>query len=98
MTWKTDPRTLKSFGSFTLISEVNQDRQTSHLVTFPDGRKARVLPTRKTGAYRAKHVAQVLYDLKATEKALGGDFGHLDVMAYFEGVMRNAGIDLETVE
>jgi hypothetical protein len=98
MTWKQDPRTLKPFGSFTLVSEVNKDRETAHLVTFPDGKQIRVLPSGWTGAYRAGEVASALHDLNALETALGPDFGHLvDAVALFGGLMRKAAIVSELV-
>lgn len=94
MTWKPDHRTLKPFGSFTVVSEVNQDRETAHLVTFPDGSKVRVLPS--DGSYRARLVAQVLHRLHALGERLGADLADLvDPVSFFEGQMYVHGLRFE---
>lgn len=46
MNWKRDsrPENVRTFGDFKVFSEVNSDRETAHVVRFPDGRELRVLP------------------------------------------------------
>lgn len=46
MTWRRDtrPENVRTFGDFKIFSEVNSDRETAHVVQFPDGREIRVLP------------------------------------------------------
>ena len=44
--WKRDirPENVRTFGDFQIFSEVNSDRETAHVIQFPDGREIRVLP------------------------------------------------------
>lgn len=68
MTWRRDerPENVRTFGDFTVFSEVDSERQTAHVVRFPYGREVRVLPDDRSGAQRArilKHVVETTADL-----------------------------------
>ena len=56
MTYKPDPRTVRTFGPYTMVSERDGDL-TAHLVSFPDGRSVRVLPDDRTSGQKRSRVA-----------------------------------------
>ncbi len=62
---KTDERTRREFGPFSVVSE-REDGETFHVVTFPDGRQLRVLPdAQHSGQKRSRVVVSALKVLEA---------------------------------
>lgn len=97
MTWKPDPRTVRTFGPYEKVSERDGDL-TAHLVSFPDGRSVRVLPDDRTSGQKRSRVAtdalQSLYEL--WQSSHFSDDGHqVDPVAYLVGCLAMAGIDFE---
>lgn len=69
MTWKPDERTIKTFGDYSVVSE-RRGSDTAHLISFPDGRKVRVLPDPDTsGQKRSRIVSEALADLQGWDEA-----------------------------
>lgn len=105
MTWKPDPRTVRTFGPYTMVSERDGDL-TAHLVTFPDGRSVRVLPDDRTSGQKRSRVAtDALRALGAASDESHGfpltalvdetDRLLFDPVAYLVGCLAMAGIDSE---
>ena len=69
MTWKADERTTKTFGDYSVVSE-RRGSDTAHLISFPDGRKVRVLPDPDiSGQKRSRIVSEALADLQGWDEA-----------------------------
>lgn len=100
MTWKPDPRTIRTFGPYEMVSERDGDL-TAHLVSFPDGRTVRVLPNDRTSGQKRSRVAtdalQALYEL--WQSSHFSDDGHrVDPVAYLVGCLALACIDFAVFE
>lgn len=61
MTWKRDtrPENVRTIGDFKIFSEVNSDRETAHVIQFPDGAELRVLPSGQSGRMRSITVRSI---------------------------------------
>lgn len=99
MTWKTDARSLRTFGPYTLHSE-RDGQETAHLVAFPDGRKVRVVPDgRNSGQRRSRVTSEALAAIceqvggveHASELARDGINPIMDPVAYLVGCLAVAG-------
>lgn len=69
--WKRDtrPENVRTFGDFKVYSEVNSDRETAHVVRFPDGRELRVLPDERGGKKRSGLVRAAVEHLASAVEA-----------------------------
>lgn len=102
--WKRDTRleNVRTFGDFHIYSEVNPDRETAHVVQFPDGREIRVLPDeRSTGRSRATALREGVEALADRSDVLGGAEGLLvdsyDARVWFTGWLAMRGLVWEGV-
>lgn len=88
MTWKRDtrPENVRKVGPFTVWSETNTDRETCHVIGFPDGREMRVLPSGQSGRLRATVVREGCQYASALPESLVADLGPLVVIGWLSGV------------
>lgn len=92
MTWKTDSRSLRTFGPYIVYSE-RDGGDTAHLVAFPDGRKVRVLPDgRNSGQRRSRVTSDALAALQQPPH-IAADAA----LYFFVGLIVVAGLSYELV-
>lgn len=96
MTWKRDtrPENVRKIGPFTVWSETNTDRETCHVIEFPDGSELRVLPNGESGHRRAQQVGAVCRALAGDSVRLGDDLAYLVAV----GGLAEQGLEWEKVE
>lgn len=95
--WKRDsrPENVRQIGDFQIFSEVNPDRETAHVVRFPDGRECRVLPNGQGGRIRSVQVRAAVDSLAEVSGSLGAPEG---LLVYFRGLLSEYGLRFEAIE
>jgi hypothetical protein len=91
MTWKRDERleNVRTFGDFKIFSEVNSDRETAHVIHFPDGREIRVLPD---DAHNGRVRAVIVRGAVETIRPLYGRLGDAELRLVLIGALTEAGV------